>query len=374
MKWIFPLLLLAGLCAEAEPVRFYLGTYTDNSPSKGIYTGVLDTDTGKLGPLELAAPVKNPSFLALAPDGKSLYAVMETTVGSVAAFRVDGDGHLTSLNALPSGSGGCHVSVDKSGRNIFVANYGGGSIADFRTKPDGSLDKRIALIPFTGSGPNLERQNKPYLHSTYTDAANRHVYACDLGTDHIWIFNLDAGTGELTPANPPSAQVPSGSGPRHLAFSPDGRFAYVNGEMGMNVTKFVRDANSGSLDPQQTVSTRPAGADTNGLTTAEIFCHPSGKWLYVSNRDVAGRGRDSIAVYAIAADGELSRLQNEPAGVKVPRGFAIDPTGHWLIVGGQQDNKIVVFNVDAVTGKLTATDQSAIVGAPVCVIFASAKP
>ncbi len=373
MKWILPLLLLTGICVEAEPARFYLGTYTDHSSSQGIYTGVLDTDTGKLGPLELAAPLKNPSFVALAPNGKYLYAVTETTGGSVAAFRVESAGHLTKLNDLPSGSGGCHVSVDATGRNVFVANYGGGTLAAFQVNPDGSLAKRTALISFSGSGPNHSRQEKPHLHSTYLDAGNRQFYACDLGTDSIWRFILDPATGTLTPAEPPSAKVPSGSGPRHLAFSSDGRFAYVNGEMGMNVTTFSHDAKTGALVAIQTVPVMPADVSTDGMGSAEIFCHPNGKWLYVSNRDVAGHGRDSITVYAIGADGKLTWLQNEPAGVKVPRGFNIDPTGHWLVVGGQSDNKITVFKISPVTGELSATDQTATVGTPVCVVFAPAK-
>jgi len=370
MKSILALLLLVGLQAGAQTERFYVGTYTDKSPSQGIYTGTLDADTGKLGPLELAAPAKNPSFLALAPDGKFLYAVTATNGGSVAAYRVEADGRLTWLNDLPSGSGGCHVAVDATGRNVFVANYGGGSITGFQTGTNGTLEKRTALIPFTGNGPDSKRQTKPYAHSTYTDAGNRRLYACDLGTDSVWLFDLDAPTGALTPANPPSAKVPPGSGPRHLAFSPGQSFAYVNGEMGMNVTAFSHDPKTGTLAALQTVSTLPPDVDANGMTTAEISCHSSGKWLYVSNRDVVGHGRDSLTVYAIGADGKLSWLQNVPAGVKVPRGFNIDPSGRWLIVGGQADNQITVHAIDAVTGRLSPTGQTVAVGAPVCVIFA----
>lgn len=373
MKPILVLLLLTALNVVAQTERFYLGTYTDKSPSQGIYIATLDADTGKIGPLELVAPAMNPTFLALAPDEKFLYAIDSTNGGSVASYRVGNDGRLIRLNDLPSGSGGCHVSVDATGRNVFIANYGGGSIASFSTQTNGALDKRTALIPFTGSGPNPERQTKPYAHSTYIDASNRHLYACDLGTDHIWCFDLDAPSGVLTPANPSSAQVPPGSGPRHLAFSPDESFAYVNGEMGLNVTAFTHDRKTGVLTAKGTVSTLPPDVDTNGMTTAEIFCHPTGKWLYVSNRDVAGHGRDSIAVFAIGLNGELTLIQNVPAGVKVPRGFNIDPSGRWLIAGGQADNQITVFKIDAVTGKLSPTGQTAMVGSPVCVIFAAEK-
>ena len=370
MKFIYALLLLVGFSARAQTERFYVGTYTDKSPSQGIYVGTLDVATGKLGPLELATPAKNPSFLALTPNGKYLYAVTSTNGGSVAAYRVEADGHLARLNDLPSGNGGCHVAVDATGRNVFVANYGGGSIASFQTQANGALEKRIALIPFTGTGPDQKRQTKPYAHSTYTDASNRHLYACDLGTDSVWLFDLDAQTGTLVPANPPSAKVPPGSGPRHLAFSSEQSFAYVNGEMGMNVTAFVHNRKTGALTAMQTVSSLPPDVDSNGMTTAEIFCHPSGKWLYVSNRDVVGHGRDSLTVYSIGAHGKLTWLQNAPAGVKVPRGFNIDPTGRWLIVGGQSDNQITAHRIDAVTGKLSPTGQTVAVGAPVCVIFA----
>jgi 6-phosphogluconolactonase len=366
MKSFFSLLFLTGFTAiaVAEPVRFYLGTYTNNPWSKGIYTGTLDTRTGKLGPIELATTAASPSFLALSPDGRFLYAVEEMNHGSVAAFRTGADGRLIPLNELPSGKGGCHVSVDATGRNVFVANYDGGSVAAFQTKPDGYLDQRTAFIQLTGSGPNPQRQSKPYLHSIYANPGNRFVYACDLGTDNIWLFDFDAGSGALTLAPQPAGKVPPGSGSRHLALSPDGRFAYVNGEMGLNVTAFARNAGNAALTALQTIPVLPEGAATNGVSTAEIFCHPSGKWLYVSNR-----GRGSIAVFAIGDDGKLTWRQDAPAQVKVPRGFGIDPTGRWLIVGGQSDNQIVVLKIDDATGRLSVTDQSATVGSPVCVIF-----
>ena len=364
IKWLGVLFILAGTTGSAEPIRFFLGTYTGKSGSQGIYTGTLDSETGRLGPVELAVVAANPNYLALAPDGKTLYANTATTGGSVAAFRVERGGHLTWLNDLPAGKGGCHVSVDATGRTVFVANYSGGNVVSFSTKPDGALARQISLLPFTGSGPNPQRQTKPYLHSIYSSPDNHRVYACDLGTDSIWIFELAADTGILTLANPPAAKVPPGSGPRHLAWHPNGRFAYVNGEMGLNVTAFQLDSKTGVLTAIQTCPTLPAGAATNGVTTAEIICHPSGKWLYVSNR-----GADSIAVFAIGEDGKLTWQQDAPAGVKVPRGFGLDTTGQWLIAAGQNDNRIVVFKIDAVTGKLSATGQTAAVGSPVCVVF-----
>ncbi len=373
MKFILPLLLLAGITVTAAPVRFYVGTYTGKSPSHGIYTGTVDSETGKLSPLELAAAAPSPNFLALAPDGKTLYANIATNGGSVAAYRVKPDGSLDWLNSLPSGNGGCHVAVDATGRNVFVANYSAGSLTGFRTLPDGRLEKPTVTIPFTGSGPNLNRQEKPHLHATYFSHDNRHLYACDLGTDNIWQYELNVTNGELHPLQPTSAKVPPGSGPRHLAFSPDGRFAFVNGEMGLDVTTFACDEFTGTLKPLKTVSLLPPDAMTNDLTSAEIFCHPNGRWLYVSIRDVAGQGRDELVVFAINKSGELERIQNFSVGVRVARGFGIEPSGRWLIAAGQNDNRIVVVKIDPATGKLSVTEETAKVGAPDCVIFSNAR-
>ena len=371
MKSLLFLLTFAGSAVAAPLERFYLGTYPGGPVRDGIYTGTLDARTGKLGRLELAA-TNAANFLALTVNGKYLYANTGGKVPDLLAYRVEPDGLLTLLNQLPSGNGTCHVSVDAAGGHVFVANYSGGDVAGFLTT-NGSLNSRDSILHFEGSGPNPKRQNHPYLHATYLDSGNRHLYACDLGTDRVWIFDYDARSGKLTPAHPPSAQVPPGSGPRHLAFSPDEKFVYVNGEMGLNVTAFGRAPDTGALTAVQTVSTLPPAAETNGLSTAEIFCHPSGQWLYVSNRDTSGKGNDSLAVFAIGKDGRLTRLQNSPAQVKVPRGFGIDPSGQWLIVGGQMDHQLAVHKIDVATGKLSFTGQTAEVNSPVCVIFAPAS-
>jgi 6-phosphogluconolactonase len=372
MKLLAPalLLLIMTQVLSAAEATFFLGTYTNNPQSKGIYVGKLDTETGKLSPLALAGEAKSPSFLALSPNGQFLYAAIESGGGSVGAFAVGPDGKLTKLNEVSSGgSGACHVWVDATGRNVLVANYGGGSLASFQTKPDGSLvEPAASFIQLTGTGPDAKRQDKPHAHSIYTDPANGFVYACDLGTDKVWIYKLDPDKGTLTPNAPPAGTVPPGAGPRHLAFHPNGKFAYVNNEMGMSVTAFSRDAASGALSALHTLPTLPDGASATGASTAEIFCHPTGKWLYVSNR-----GHDTIAVYAIGADGKLTWIENAPAQVAIPRGFGIDPTGKWLITAGQNDHKIAVLKIDPASGKLTATDQTVEVGAPVCVLFATPK-
>jgi 6-phosphogluconolactonase len=352
-----------GLAADAT---FYIGTYTKPGKSKGVYVSKLNTDTGKLGPVELAGEARSPSFVALSPGNKFLYASIEAGGGAVQAFAVKPDGKLTALNQQSTGGDGtCHVWVDATGNNVLAANYGGGSIAGFRVKDDGSLGERSAFVQFTGTGPNKGRQEKPHGHAIYTDAANKFVYSCDLGTDNVWIFRFDPAKGTLTPADPPSGKVPPGGGPRHLAIHPNGKFAYANNEMGLSVTAFARDAETGALTALQTIPTLPVGTPTEGVSTAEIFCHPSGKWLYVSNR-----GHDTIAIYAIATDGKLTHLGNAAAQVKVPRGFGIDPTGKWLIAGGQDDDRIAVLKIDPETGKLASTGESASVGAPVCIVFA----
>lgn len=373
MKPLLPLVCLIfwGFCAGADEVRFYLGTYTDNPLSQGIYTGTLDERTGHLSPLMLAAKATSPNYLALSPDQKFLYASTLTDDGSIAAFRIEKGGVLSRLNEVFSGGGARHLSVDATGHFVLAANYTGGSAVGFQVQPDGSVGRRTAFVQLSGSGPNPQRQQHPYIHSIYLGPSNHHAYACDLGTDHVWLFDFDDRQGTLTLDKAGSGKMPPGSGTRHLALSPDGKFLYANGEMGLNVAVFARNPVSGALTLRQTVSTLPAGVSTDGMTSAEIFCHPSGKWLYVSNRDVAKRGRDSLAVYEVIADGKLKWIQNKPVPVEVPRGFGIDPAGHWLIVGGQTNHKIVVLKIDPLTGELSATDQTATVGAPICVIFAA---
>jgi 6-phosphogluconolactonase len=358
--------LLLNHHTMADVTRFYIGTYTDHSTSQGIYLCTIDTATGKLGPLTLAAKAKNPNFLALSSDHEFLFAALTNTVGS---FQVRPDGTLNPLSEQPSGGGGpCYVRLDKTGHHVFVANYESGNIACFGVDPKGLIGERTALMQFTGSGPDPKRQKKPYAHSVYVDPKNKFVYSCDLGSDSVWIFKFDAVHGALVPSDPPAAKVPPGSGPRHLAFHPNGNFVYVVNEMGLSVTVFAREPDSGALTALETVSTLPSGTSAKGATTAEICCHPSGKWLYVSNR-----GFDTISVFTIAPNGRLSLLQNTSSVVKFPRNFAIDPTGRWLIAAGQKDNQIAVLKIDQATGQLTATDQSAAVDAPVCVLFVPKK-
>lgn len=367
MKWLpAALLAVSTMNAPCNEARFYIGTNTRETGSKGIYTGVLDTHTGALGAVGLAADANNPSFLAVAPGGKHLYAALEAAGGAVGAFRIEPDGKLTPLNTAPSGgNGACHVSVDGAGRHALVANYGGGNISCLAILPDGSLGDSTAFVQFSGSGPHPGRQQKSFAHAIYADADDKFVYACDLGSDKVWSFRYDKDAGTLAPTDPAAGIVPAEGGPRHLALHPNGRFAYANNEMGLSVTAFARDPVNGLLTELETVPTSQSlTGPAPGVTTSEILCHPTGKWLYVSSR-----GDDIIAVYAIAEDGKLSLVENAPAGVQIPRGMGLDPTGQWLVVAGQKNHRLTVLKIDPATGKLAPTGQSVEVPAPVCIVF-----
>jgi len=353
------------LATYSAQERFYIGTYTGPGRADGIYTGILDSDTGQLGPVTLACKANSPGYLALSPDGAHLYAVTSDTGGSVEAFQIEKSGTLTALNTVSSqGAGPCHLSIDPSGKNVLAANYSGGTIASIRINPDGTLGACTATLAFHGSGPNPARQDKPHAHFISTDSTGQFVYACDLGTDHIWSYRFDPATGILGDQTPVQGTVPPGSGSRHLAFGPGDNFAYVNGEMGRNITVFSRDKDTGSLTPIQTLPLVPGAGPAPGITTAEDVLHPSGKWLYVSSR-----GDDIIAVFSIGPDGKLTFIQDVPSLVKIPRGFGIDPSGHWLISAGQDDGKLALLAIDPATGKLTATAQEAKVPAAICVLF-----
>ena len=363
------LLFLAPCVGNCAPERFYIGTYTGPGKGDGIYTGVIDSDSGQLGPVTLAIKANNPGYLALAPDGSHLYAITSDDGGSVAAFAVGADGALTALNHVPSGGAGpCHLCVDAVGKNVLTANYSGGDIACIRINSNGTLGEQTSKVIFQGSGPNPLRQTKPYAHFITTDSSGAFVYACDLGTDHVWSYHFDAGTGRIGAPTDAIGQVPPGSGSRHFAFGPGQDFAYVNGEMGRNITAFKRDKTSGSLTAIQTLPLVPGSGPATGITTAEVVCHPSGKWLYVSSR-----GDDIIAVFVIGADGKLTFIQDVPCLVKVPRGFGIDPSGHWLITAGQDDGRLAVLAIDQATGKLTPTSKEAKAPGAICVLFQPAK-
>lgn len=332
----------------------------------GIYLSSLNPKTGELGPALLAAKAKNPLFVTISPDGKFLYAAMESEGGAVGAFALREDGTLRPLNVVSSGGRvPCHVSMDSAGRHVFVANYGDGSIACFAVEADGSLGERTAWVQLEGSGPDSRRQKNAHAHGIYSSADDRFVYACDLGSDKVWSFQYDADKGTLTPTDPPAGVVPPGGGPRHLVFSSDERFVYATNELGISTTVFGRDPESGILTPVETVSCSPQSpGPREGVTTAEITLHPNGRWLYVSNR-----GDDLIAVHTVAEDGRLSLVENTPAGTAIPSGMAIDPSGKWLVVAGAKGDTVTTFAIDPESGRLRPTGQSVPVPGGFGVVF-----
>ena len=357
--------VLSTTSVYAEEIPFYVGTYTKKDGSKGIYHYKLDTNSGAVSGGELAAEANNPTFLALHPNKRFLYAAIESTGGAVGAFSIEPDGRLKLLSQQPSrGGGACHVWVDNTGKNVLVANYGGGSVAALPIQQDGSVREASGFVQHTGSSVDPKRQKEPHAHSIYTDSQNRFAYACDLGLDKVFVYKLDPNTGALAPSDPPFASVAPGSGPRHLAFHPSDKYAYVINEMLNTVTVFAHDAAAGKFTEIQTVPTLPA--DFKGeSTTAEIFVHPNGKFVYGSNR-----GHDSIVVYSIdPASGKLTLVEHVSTQGKGPRNFAIDPTGQFLIAANQQTDNAFVFRVDGSSGKLTPTGHSFKCGAPVCIQF-----
>lgn len=371
----FVLLAVGTAPAQAQDprtARLYIGTYTGDK-SKGIYSSVLDLETGKLSPAQLAAELKNPSFLAVDPkDSTRIYAVSEVDdaggkpTGGVAALKRDpATGKLTQLNAVSSGgTGPCHLVVDATGKHVLVANYGGGSVASLPIEADGKLGPATTVIQHKGSSINPQRQKEPHAHSINLDPANRFAFAADLGLDKVLIYTFDAGSGKMAPSDPPHATVTPGAGPRHFAFRPDGKFAYVINELGNTVTAFQFDATRGVLNRIQDISTLPEGFKEASYT-AEVVAHPSGKYLYGSNR-----GHDSIAAFSIdPGSGKLTVVGHQPTGGKAPRNFVIDPTGRWLLAENQGSDTIVVFQIDPQSGKLSETGNTLDVPTPVCVRF-----
>jgi 6-phosphogluconolactonase len=274
-------------------------------------------------------------------------------------------GKLTLLNIVDSGgTGPTHLVVDKTGKYVLVANYMAGSVAMFPILPNGSLGKASVVLPHTGHSVNPARQKEPHAHSIYISPDNRYVVSADLGTDQVYVYRFDAAKGTLEPNQPPFATVASGSGPRHFAFDPHGRFGYVIQEMASTITALAYDAAHGQLSSVQTVSTLPA--DFKGSSTcAEVEMYPNGKFLYGSNR-----GHDSIAVFSIdPAKGTLTPLEYYSTQGKTPRSFALDPTGHFLIAANQESDSLVVFRIDPSTGRLTPTGQKEVSPSPTCVLF-----
>ncbi|HEV3339781.1 MAG TPA: lactonase family protein [Pirellulales bacterium] len=357
---------------NAGKVRVYVGSYAD-AKNDGVHLLELDLASGKLTRISGASGIQNPSFLAIHPNKKFLYAVCEIgefdgkQTGAVAGFAIEKDGGLKPLNRESSGGQGpCHLVVDKAGKNVLAANYGGGSVCCLPIGGDGRLAKSSAFIQHQGKSVDPGRQEGPHAHSVNLDPANHFAFVADLGLDQVMVYRFDADKGALKPNSPPFASVKPGSGPRHFAFHPSGRFAYVINEMALTVTAFTYDDAKGVLTEVQTISTVPDDfVDKGGNSTAEVQVHPSGKFVYGSNR-----GHNTIAAFSVdSKSGRLTPVGHASSGGKTPRNFGIDPSGKYLLAANQDSDNILVLAIDPETGKLNSTGHEIKVPKPVCVKF-----
>jgi 6-phosphogluconolactonase len=367
--------LSLSLPAMAERFLVYVGTYT-GPKSEGIYAYRFDSASGAVQELGLAAKTVNPTFLAVHPGGKFVYAANEVgqwgaqAGGYVTAFKVDAaTGQLKELNQQSSGGDApCHLNVDATGKNVLVANYGGGSVAVLPVQGDGALKPASAFVQHRGSSVNPSRQQAPHAHSVNLSPDNRFAFVADLGTDKLHVYAFEAATGSLTARPELEVVLPPGSGPRHFAWGPKGRRAYVINELLQTVTRFSYVPKLGRLTALETISTLPDAQPVAGNSTAEVRVHPNGKFVYGSNR-----GHDSIAVVDVSSRAGMKGVQYASTQGKTPRNFNFDPTGRFLFVGNQGSDSFTLFSVDAGTGRLTPTGQTFAVGAPVCFRFVSVE-
>jgi len=366
----------AGLARaqESQPdgELLYVGTYTDGDRHEGIYLVRMDSRSGELRQVGSVKAGANPSFLAIHPNGRVLYAVNEVTEyngkpsGAMSAFAIASDtGLLTRLNEQSSEGGApCYVSVDRSGRAVLVANYVGGNVALLPIQTAGTLARAAHVVQHRGTGPNKERQDAAHAHCIVPDPSNRFALAADLGVDRVLVFRLDLDAMTLHQVKGGDAAMRPGAGPRHLAFHPSSPLVFVANELDSTVTALRFDAESGALSVLQTRSTLPAGW-TGTNYPADIHVAPSGRTLYVSNR-----GHNSLAVFSIAdSTSALALEQVVPTDGDWPRNFSLDPTGRWLLVANQRSGSVVVFARDQESGRLTPTPHRIAVPSPVCLRF-----
>lgn len=365
----FLMAVLTGVLSAQSSYFVYVASEAPNA-TNGIYAFRFNPKTGKLNSIGRVANVVNASFLATDPHHSVLYVASEAdeapeSKGFLSSYAIDPrSGALKLLNKAEMGGGPCHLSVDKTNKILFVANYGNGTVASFALNADGSIGKQTGFDQHAGKGPNAERQEGPHAHAVVLSPDNRFLFVPDLGSDQIKIYRVDTAKATFTPNNPSFASVKPGLGPRHLLFGPGGKFAYVICEMGSSVVALAYDPAKGSLTPVQTISTLPA--NFKGIdNSSEIDIGPSGRFLYASNR-----GHDSITIFAIDPDkGTLTKVRVVPTGGKIPRNFALDPTGKYLVAANQKSNQMVVFTVDQTTGLLQPTGQVLHIEEPVCVLF-----
>jgi 6-phosphogluconolactonase len=357
--------------SHSDDALLYVGTYTQGTGSEGIYLLRLDRRTGKLRRVGSVDAGANPSFLAIHPNGRVLYAVNEVETyngrptGGVSALTIaTGTGALTRINEQTSGGGAaCFVSVDRSGRVVLVANYMGGNVAVLPIEADGALAPATQVVQHKGGGPNAERQEGPHAHCIVTDPSNRFALAADLGTDRVYVYRLDIGARSLRHVEDGDAVMHAGAGPRHIVFHPTLPLVYVANELDSTVATLRFDAERGALSSFDIRSTLPPGW-TGTNYPADIHIEPSGRTLYVSNR-----GHNSLAVFSVADSGALTLEKVVSTEGDWPRNFSLDPSGRWLLVANQRSNSIVVFGRDQESGRLNPTSQRIELPSPVCLRF-----
>jgi 6-phosphogluconolactonase (cycloisomerase 2 family) len=345
-----------------------VGTYTSDEGSKGIYVYRFNTETGESEEVSVTE-VANPSYLTLSPNEKFVYSVGENDEGDGAAYAFSFDkktGRLVPINSQSTQSAGpCYITIDKKGKNVHTANYGGGSISSFQVKSDGGLSELVSLIRFKGSGPDTVRQKSPHVHCVRYSPDGKYLFATDLGTDKIYRMEAMEAVFEGQPAISESTLIafvtPPGTGPRHFDFHPGEEYVYLLGELSGEV--IVYDYNDGYLKIKQTIASDTVGA----RGSADIHVSPDGRFLYTSNRLKA----DGIAIFSINPDdGKLKKVGYQLTA-RHPRNFAITPNGKFLLVASRDDNKIQVFAINSETGLLTDTSQDILLNKPVCLKFAS---
>jgi 6-phosphogluconolactonase len=365
---------VAGRALLAETTRgrlLLVGTQTAET-SKGIYAYAFDSSTGELKQTGLAAEADNPTFLTLAPDGRTVFVANEVNhfggkrSGGISSYTLDrANARLTKLSESATGGGGtCHVAVDHTGRSAFAANYGGGSAASFAVGTDGHLSDAVSFFQYTGHGPNATRQEASHAHRVTVSPDNRFLLVNDLGLDVIHIYQLDAATAKLTPNEPAVWKASPGAGPRALRFHPNGRVAYCVTEMGSSVVVLRWDAKAGTLETVQELVMKPADFQQTAAGS-DIVIDRRARFAYAIDRF-----DDLVVTFSMAPDGKLTLLDRISCGGKVPRHLSLDPSGRWLLVANQASDNIFVLKVDPRSGKVTDAGKNFPLSKPQCLVFA----
>lgn len=358
---------------DEQPVAVFIGTYTENEgwvngKADGIYRASISEGNGLLSLDTTVADLINPSFVAVSPDKKNLYAVSELggnrgQYGYVYAYAINEDLTLSYIERYPTNANSpAHVSVDATGRLVFAANYQGGVVMVYKRNDDGSL-RATQQLDHVGSGPH-PNQNASHVHMAKVSPDNKYLFLPDLGSDRIWSYVINHQTGLLSKTHQQFAQLPAGSGPRHMVFHPNLPVAYVINELKSTVSVFQYDASNGTLVPIQNLSTLPPNVSQSN-STADIHIHPNGKFLYGSNR-----GHNSIVRYSVdTATGELSYIGTTSSQGEIPRNFAIHPNGGLMYVANQNSDNIAVFELNPNSGAMSLKDNLTGVMTPVCIAF-----